>query len=295
MESIEREVIPVTWFARAVDGLMRDPQFFAGNGEHGSRILGMEPAVIKKLAGEMERLGLIKTGKKTIFTKLGDIVLANDRYLEWSATQWLLYRELPDSKRALAGLSGAYSGNAVWEWLEEQYSTGTGSVDELLESFYQSQSRMELQAILKKPERQRTFYSLRYYVKHGKCMHYICCHIEWTQYRKTAENGELCDPVEFAGTILFIRTRDAAAHLQELADDIVRFRIKRMIMVCFDERQVFLVRPGRAAVLCDTAALLQKEICLQCEEVCRPRETSRLERETEETEEMFWKTGKNTL
>ena len=71
MESIEKEVIPVTWFAGAVDGLMRDPQFFAGNGEHGSRILGMEPAAIKKLAGEMERLGLIKTGKKRFLQSWG--------------------------------------------------------------------------------------------------------------------------------------------------------------------------------------------------------------------------------
>ena len=38
-------------------------------------------------------------------------------------------------------------------------------------------------------------------------------------------------------------------------------------MVCFDERQVFLVRPGSSAVLCETFGQLQKEICVQCEEV----------------------------
>lgn len=269
MGRTKREVIPVTWFARAVDCLSRDPELFAGNGHHGSKVLGMGPADVKKLAGEMERLGLIQTDKTTVFATLGNLVFTNDRYLERSGTQWMLYRELPESKRTQAGLSGEYFQNEVWEWLEQEYQKGAGSVTELLEAFYDSQCqcKMELQEIRKTPERQRVLYSLRYYVKHGTCRYYICCHIGWQQYSDMAENGEICDPVEFAGTVLFIRTTDAASHLQELSDDIRRFRIQRMILVCFDENRIFLVRPDSPAVLCDTFGQLREEICLQCEEI----------------------------
>lgn len=201
MERTKREVIPVTWFARAADCLLRDPELFDGNGHHGCEVLGMSPADVKKLAGEMERLGLIRTDKTTIFTKLGNLVLANDRYLERLGTQWLLYRELPESKWTLTGLSAEYFRSGEWDWLEQQYRKGTGSVMELLEVFYVSRSQTELQEILKATERQRILYSLRYYVKHGICRYYICCHIGWQQYSEMTENKELCDPVGFAGTV----------------------------------------------------------------------------------------------